>query len=311
MINFKDEILNGEPKYRIRDNNGNILFDNCTIEQITETLQQPTPLNNETISNIQDNIQLNRIYNKINATKICEEYNGIPDDMFRSDKYPYSKITSPTGDFNSYGAYGYGNYKVYEQYRGSSSTMYDVVTIIDGNDSTGCDNSFSSSSSPFYYYFKYPTEIKVKKVRIVAEYSYTNIYFQGSKDGTTYTDIADLASVGTNGEISIKNDEYYKYYRIGLFYTSIGTRTSSINSIQFTEVYGNMEKFNLLTSELDVRAYENNMRILIEPYQIAPDYPNYFKFKNLSEKLINGTLENGKKYELVYDGTLFNAKEVV
>ena len=59
MINFKDEILNGEPKYRIRDKNGNILFDNCSIEQITETLQQPTPLNNATISNIQDNIQLN------------------------------------------------------------------------------------------------------------------------------------------------------------------------------------------------------------------------------------------------------------
>lgn len=44
-VEILDEILNGEAKYRIRDKSGNILFDNLTIEMITEVLQQGTPLN--------------------------------------------------------------------------------------------------------------------------------------------------------------------------------------------------------------------------------------------------------------------------
>lgn len=45
MINVQDEILSGEPKYRIRDSGGNLLYDNTTIEMITPVVQQPTALN--------------------------------------------------------------------------------------------------------------------------------------------------------------------------------------------------------------------------------------------------------------------------
>ena len=44
-VEILDEILNGEAKYRIRGKDGNILFDNLTIEMITEILQQGTVLN--------------------------------------------------------------------------------------------------------------------------------------------------------------------------------------------------------------------------------------------------------------------------
>lgn len=40
MIEVKDEILSGEVRYRIRDDNGNIIFDNLTIEQITPVVQE-------------------------------------------------------------------------------------------------------------------------------------------------------------------------------------------------------------------------------------------------------------------------------
>lgn len=45
MIEVKDEILNGEPEYRLKDKNGNIIYDNLSIEMITEILQAGTPLN--------------------------------------------------------------------------------------------------------------------------------------------------------------------------------------------------------------------------------------------------------------------------
>ena len=47
MIEIKDEILASEPRYRITDNNGNIIADNVTIEMITQMIQEGTPMNKE------------------------------------------------------------------------------------------------------------------------------------------------------------------------------------------------------------------------------------------------------------------------
>lgn len=45
MIEFKDEILNGEPRYRVRDIDGNLIHDNAAIEMSTDVIQEGTPLN--------------------------------------------------------------------------------------------------------------------------------------------------------------------------------------------------------------------------------------------------------------------------
>lgn len=47
--NWKDEILNGEAKYRKRKN-GQIIDDNFTLEQTTPAIQEPTPLNRANLS---------------------------------------------------------------------------------------------------------------------------------------------------------------------------------------------------------------------------------------------------------------------
>lgn len=56
MLYVKDEILNGVPKYRIRDREGNIILDNLTIEQITPVLQEGTPLNKALFDKIDTNL---------------------------------------------------------------------------------------------------------------------------------------------------------------------------------------------------------------------------------------------------------------
>lgn len=45
MIEVKDEILSDEPRYRIRDDNGAVLYDNLNIEMITPVTQAGTPIN--------------------------------------------------------------------------------------------------------------------------------------------------------------------------------------------------------------------------------------------------------------------------
>lgn len=56
MIEVQDEILNGEATYRIRDKDGNILFDNLTIEQITPVIQEGTQLNKVLFDSIKNDI---------------------------------------------------------------------------------------------------------------------------------------------------------------------------------------------------------------------------------------------------------------
>ena len=41
-LSVQDEVLGGEPRYRVKDSLGNIIHDNCTIEMITELLKQGT-----------------------------------------------------------------------------------------------------------------------------------------------------------------------------------------------------------------------------------------------------------------------------
>lgn len=45
MLEVKDEILEGEPRYRIRDKNNNIINDDVLIERTTPVLQEGTPVN--------------------------------------------------------------------------------------------------------------------------------------------------------------------------------------------------------------------------------------------------------------------------
>lgn len=44
-LDVQDEVLSGEPRYEIKDNNGNVIATNCSIELITSVLQEGTPLN--------------------------------------------------------------------------------------------------------------------------------------------------------------------------------------------------------------------------------------------------------------------------
>lgn len=69
MIEVKDEVLAGEPKYRIRDASGNILQEDATIEMTTRVVQEPTPLNKVLFDSIETD--LNSLYRNIPKGLIC------------------------------------------------------------------------------------------------------------------------------------------------------------------------------------------------------------------------------------------------
>ena len=95
MIDYKDEILESAPKYRIRDKSGNILFDELTIEQITPVLQDGTEQNQYLFSNINDiesfvilllSVVTLKIFDKLSVLVISEvfQYANFPANSFAS-----------------------------------------------------------------------------------------------------------------------------------------------------------------------------------------------------------------------------------
>ena len=56
-LNVKDEQLQGEVRYRVKDSNGNVVYESCTIEMITELLQEGTELNKVLFDKIDTNFE--------------------------------------------------------------------------------------------------------------------------------------------------------------------------------------------------------------------------------------------------------------
>lgn len=88
MIEVKDEILNGEPKYRLRNENGDIIYDNVSVEMTTPVVEEGTPLNKALFDSIGNDL-LTRIPKGLicmwSGTTIptgwflCDGTNGTPD----------------------------------------------------------------------------------------------------------------------------------------------------------------------------------------------------------------------------------------
>lgn len=72
MINVVDEILEDQAKYRILDSNGNVLYDNVSIELATQVQTQGTPLNKALFDSIQDDLDT-RLLISSKATQLQAE----------------------------------------------------------------------------------------------------------------------------------------------------------------------------------------------------------------------------------------------
>lgn len=81
MIEVKDEILDGEPLYRIRDEAENIIYDNVTIEMTTRAIQEGTPIN-KALFDIAMPTGLICMWSGTNIPQgwfLCDGTNGTPD----------------------------------------------------------------------------------------------------------------------------------------------------------------------------------------------------------------------------------------
>lgn len=291
MIEVQDEVLNGEPLYRMRDKDGNILFDNFTIEQIRPMLQEGTNINKYLFDNIKANIYLNGLFNQCDEIEIADNYQVLKFN-YNLDKYEKGLIINldTTPRENQITEFNTRIFPYFTEYGTVDGfTVIDPNTtgsanwqIFDGDDETGV---LSSSIKTIMC----PMLINPKEIYIYATEETSN---------TSYVEIFGIKSDGTEESIfrheMPESEGYFTTYK----------QTVALDTNEYFAGF-RVENYGIKTY-----VYEFSIESGYKS-QLRTNMSNYINVNNLGEKMIVGILDINKKYKLVYDGTVFNATEVV
>lgn len=250
---IKDELLADVPKYRMRDSQGNIIQDNIIIEQITEVLQEGTPLNRATLSNIQGDLYSQDRYNVITPTlgELVTEYHDY--DILQVNDYDLQHSTKLVADgFTLTGNIGY-------------SSSYNISKLIDGNDSSYFQQSTSQYNRAVVE-IDFDYEVNIKELKINYYYTKGGMQLLATNDEVNfdvlYEQTGDITGLHY---IPIESDKFYKHFKIVKPYS-----TTSANfyfyTLGITKCYTRKRKINF-DLKLPITSIEENK---IYNLEIAP-----------------------------------------
>ena len=187
-----------------------------------------------------------------------------------------------------------------------SVSDYSVEKAFDGK----ADTSWSSADGTLHNYtIKLPIAIEVRKIKIKVGYTGSSYYFQtiiqGSKNGTDWDNLLTLPDVPTEvKEYTLNTTGDYQYYRVNI--TRGGSSRAYIFVLEFSE-WANNTHINVYTNNEMPAVWETGQIVLVQlPYmQMSDVIANLF-----NGELCNTVLQSNKRYELRYNGSSFDAKEL-
>lgn len=258
--NWKDEILSDTERYRIRKNN-EIIQDDISIEQITPTIQEPTPLNKKTLETPIGEIRFfsnqrdDRKYLLCDGSRIyTEDYPELVKVLPR--KYTYSTLPLDTA-YNKVTQIRYFPEKdIFIMVRqGVSDTIgFGIFTSSDGNSWT-----LRYTSANAYYYYP-PTIQYMKELNLFVGVS--SLVVMVSSDGYNWT----LSK-------SYSSSSDYRFCQP--IYSQLLGKAILVqydtDSTYYTTVYGTTDFINLeticsqsgsLTQVLSARVIENKEKLV-------------------------------------------------
>lgn len=192
----------------------------------------------------------------------------------------------------------------------ASSTIgvgYTVGEAVDGNEST---NWGSLDGTTHTFTITLPVAIELKKIKLIlgqtgSTYSFT-VKVQGSTNKSTWTDLLTINEVPSSlKEYTLTKTGDYQYYR--LHFTRGASSRVYINTIKLSEYAVNTYNNKFVASDDMPTTWETGQRITVQ----TPTFQNYALSANTFMGITcNTLLQSNKKYELKYNGTSFDVKEV-
>lgn len=302
MIDIQDELLSGEPRYRVRDSNGNVV-DDVSIEMITPVVQKGTSIDKELFTRIINTHLLSGAYNiPVFATQNGSQVLTLPTKT--ADRYEKNMrvmvdmtLTKTTKTerllpiFTNYNQQtGLDGFVIIGKQKHNNTTTQAAYNVFDNNYSSGNEFYFGSGewmgiSMPIYVV---PRKIRFK-IRNGSSSIVPKIEIYGGFRNESAKDASDFKLAELSLPVSTTVDETI----------SINSSTP-INKLYFTFSVANGFVYPM---ELDIVEYD------ISGYD--PNGACSLALQGLEPKTVIDKLNEGLRYELVFDGTVFEAREVV
>ena len=249
MIEILDEILAGTPKYRITDNNGNIIADNVTIEMITQIIQAGTPINKELFERFETDysnqiackMDLSNVYNVGILTTEPRTITTSFNDPSTWREESTTKISHTLSGFTILAS------KVY-------SDTNSLIKFVDGKSDTNAIND------SYYLTFQRAVPWKLKRL---------NAYIRGEYGSGTYKQLR--ISLDTEFNTSGKYIAYSSdQQQTNIFDVNLDTAQTSFYMRSITGT-NSTTTYDIRAYELYSITYETNCNIIsyAYPYTIA------------------------------------------
>lgn len=186
---------------------------------------------------------------------------------------------------------------------------YSVERAFDGDRDTAWHSLTAGTSHHIQLRFSQP--ITVKKIRWRATYAPNNhnivIAVQGSNNGVTWTELHSVTySPTTFGEISLTRTGEFSYYRLA--FSSTGEVYAYVYEWQISEYDVHRLNNNYTIADGVPTVWTEGQKITIQTPSDANDFG--VVSNSLNGVHVNTILQPSKRYELVYTGSAFVAKEV-
>ena len=297
-----DEVLEGEPRYTIKENDGSVFQDNMDIVLRTPIVQEGTPINKKLFNNIQGDLYTQDRYNAPNVVRKTRIVNYPADVILSEEKFEQDCIPKTWTEVTAGIQYksSNGTTLTADTYRGSS---FILSYACDGNEGTYYG---TESNSDLNVALKFPRAIKITKmkIKILCGGDSTQYVVRGSNDNVNY----DVLYMGTENndelvEIELSNPGYYKWYKIT---NSDARGYSFIYEWQVSEYYEAElgEYFYVNEISIPLTSYEKGKIVNIEGGRIPSS--NIIHNTDIIPKTWTQTTE-GTEY-VASDGTILTAK---
>jgi hypothetical protein len=290
-VNFKDRVPTYPGRVTLTPVEDSV--NTFTMERADEPLETGTPLDKATFNSIIHSRLTGRYY-PLTAASV----------LFDTNVSTVSPIPKASWILDGNTRAVSGGYEISAS--SVSVSDYSVEKATDGKE----DTSWSSADGTAHNYtIKLPIALEVRKIKIKVGYTGSSYFFQtiiqGSTNGEDWDNLLTLPDVPTEvKEYTLATTGDYQYYRVNI--TRGGSSRAYIFVLEFSE-YANNTQINVFTNDEMPAVWETGQIVYVQ----LPE----MQMQDVIANIFNGVrcttvLQSNKRYELRYNGTSFDAKEM-
>lgn len=292
-VNFVDRVPTHAGRMLLKPVAG--MPDTFTLERADEPTVEGTPLDKATL----DSIIKSRLTGRYYMLGVSRDYVGESSNI-NTNPIPASGWVNSNFALSTNGNYvarvneGYGNYPSF---------------AFDGNKDTSWVGA--QERTEHWLSIELPAAITAKKISLkvqVERPSYApTITIEGSNNNATWSTLLTITGTqSTETEYTLTTTGEYKYYRVHLTYA--GANTPEIYTFGITQYVVNQYANRFSIVEGVPSEWTSGQRITVQ----SPSTANAFGVisNTFNGVAVNTILQPSRRYELRYNGTSFDAKEV-